>query len=155
MKQTDKILIGIVAGIVILVIAAFAITLTRPEETYQPEDTPEGVVHNYLLAFDNQDLERAYSYLSPDIPKYPRTLDEFIQDVEQNRWAFESNLAFSLETKSPSSNRAIVTVFANYFSGGGLFDISQNTTEFTISLKKVNGNWRIYAGERFFCWCWQ
>ena len=41
MKSTDKFLIGIVVAIVLLIIAALAVTLTQPEPTYLAEDTPE------------------------------------------------------------------------------------------------------------------
>ena len=54
MKTTDKILIGIVAGIILLIIVALVVTLSRPEPTYQPEDTPEGIAHNYLLALQKE-----------------------------------------------------------------------------------------------------
>lgn len=64
MKNTDKMLIAIVIGIVLLVVIALAITLTRPEPTYQAEDNPEGITHNYLLALQKKDYERAYVLLS-------------------------------------------------------------------------------------------
>jgi hypothetical protein len=71
MKSTDKFLIGIVVGIVLLVVAAFVITLARPEPTYQVEGTPESVAHNYLLALQKEDYQRAYGYLSPTLKGYP------------------------------------------------------------------------------------
>jgi len=50
MKSSDRFLIVIIIGIVLLAGGAFALTLTRPEPTYRSEDTPEGVATNYLLA---------------------------------------------------------------------------------------------------------
>ena len=71
MKSTDKFLISIVIGIMLLVVVAFGIAFLRPEPTYQSEDTPEGVVHNYLMALQREEYYRAYSHLSPVIPGYP------------------------------------------------------------------------------------
>lgn len=64
MKQ-DRFLTGILIGIVVLVAVALAVFFARQDtQTYQPEDTPEGVVHNYLLAALNKDYEKAYGYLA-------------------------------------------------------------------------------------------
>lgn len=62
MKSSGKLLIDIVAGIAVLVLVAFVITLGRSQPTYQAEDTLEGVAYNYLLAIQKQDFERAYGY---------------------------------------------------------------------------------------------
>lgn len=64
MKQ-DKFLIGILAGIAVLVAAALMIFFLRQESVvYGPEDTPEGVIHNYVLALEKGDYNRAYGYLA-------------------------------------------------------------------------------------------
>ena len=56
MKSTDKVLIAIVAGIILLIIVAFVVALAKPEPTYQAEDTPEGVAYNYLLALQRKNM---------------------------------------------------------------------------------------------------
>ena len=49
MKQ-DRFLTGILIGIGVLIIAALAVFFTRKDsQTYVADDTPEGVVHNYVL----------------------------------------------------------------------------------------------------------
>jgi len=77
MKNTDKFLVGIVVGVVVLVATAFAVALLRPKPTYQLEDTPKGVAHNYLLALQQEDYKRAYGYLSPTIEGYPTSAEAF------------------------------------------------------------------------------
>ena len=75
MKQ-DRFLTGILVGIGVLVIVALAVFFTRKDsQTYVPDDTPEGVVHNYVLAALNKDYEKAYSYLA-DL-EYKPTYEEF------------------------------------------------------------------------------
>ena len=64
MKQ-DRFLIGILVFIALLVVAALVLFFVRPATvSYQPDDTPEGVVLNYALAIQQGDLERAYGYLA-------------------------------------------------------------------------------------------
>lgn len=64
MKQ-DRFLMGILIGIGVLIIAALAVFfIRRDSQTYIAEDTPEGVVHNYIVAVLNKDYEKAYGYLA-------------------------------------------------------------------------------------------
>jgi hypothetical protein len=59
MKKSDKFLIGIVVVVVLLIVVALVITLTRPEPSYQAEDTPESVAANYLLALQKRDYNQS------------------------------------------------------------------------------------------------
>ena len=75
MKQ-DRFLTGILIGIGLLVVMALAIFFTRKDtQTYVSDDTPEGVVHNYVVAVLNKEYEKAYGYLA-DLENKP-TYDEF------------------------------------------------------------------------------
>jgi hypothetical protein len=81
MKQ-DRFLIGILAGIALLVVVALVVFFTRqPDKNYLSDDTPEAVVHNYVLAVLNEDYQKAYGYLA-DKPDKP-TLDAFMSDIYQ------------------------------------------------------------------------
>ena len=75
MKQ-DRFLTGILVGIGLLVVVALVVFFTRKNsQTYVPDDTPEGVVHNYVLAVLDKDYEKAYGYLAE--LKYKPTYEEF------------------------------------------------------------------------------
>ena len=75
MKQ-DRFLTGILIGIGVLIIAALAVFFVRKDsQTYVPDDVPEGVVHNYVVAVLNKDYEKAYGYLA-DLDNKP-TYEEF------------------------------------------------------------------------------
>ena len=75
MKQ-DRFLTGILIGIGLLVVLALAVFFTRKDtQIYVPDDTPEGVVHNYVVAVLNKEYETAYGYLA-DLKNKP-TYDEF------------------------------------------------------------------------------
>lgn len=157
MKRTDVLLICIVTGIVLLVVVALVIALTRPEPSYQPEDTPEGVAHNYLLALQRGEYERAYSYLSATLPGYPASADQFTETVLDNRWEFRRDQDVSLEVEAGSvaGNLGTVTVRESRFYGGGLFESSEHTSRFELRLTRQDGEWKLTNGESYFAYCWR
>jgi hypothetical protein len=64
MKQ-DRFLTGILIGIAVLVVIALVVFFLRQNsQSYISEESPEGVVHNYVLAVLNDDYEKAYDYLA-------------------------------------------------------------------------------------------
>src|SRR5215218_6059695 len=81
MKQ-DRFLTGILIGIGVLIIAALAVFFTRKDsQTYIADNTPEGVVHNYVLAVLKKDYQKAYGYLA-DLdhkPTYEQFRDAFLK----------------------------------------------------------------------------
>ena len=157
MKNTDKFLIGIVAGIVLLVIVAFVITITRPAPTYQDENTPKGVAHNYLLALQERENARAYGYLSPSLDGYPASEDEFIAAVQNQSWQFRRNqeVTLAVEAADVTGGRAVVTIRESSFRGGGLFDSFQSTSTFEMQLRQEAEGWKIVDAEAYFAWCWK
>lgn len=157
MKSTDKFLIGIVAGSVLLVIVAFAITLARPEPTYRAEDTPEGVAHNYLLALQQDEVTRAYGYLSPALPGYPGDENAFARHMDDQSWLFRraEDITLAVDSAKVSGDRATVKVRESRFRGGELFDSSQSTSTFDMTLEREGGAWKIVDGEYYFARCWK
>ena len=113
MKQnSNKLLIAIVVGIVVIVIVAFLIVLRRPDPEYQADDTPAGVTHNYLLAIQQGDHQRAFEYLSPTL-EHPADAQAFLSSIEESPWEFQLQQDVSLAIESttmPAENSANVTV---------------------------------------------
>jgi hypothetical protein len=156
MKSTDKFLIGIVAGSVLLVVVAFVITLARPEASYRTEDTPEGVAHNYLLALQRDEFARAYGYLSPTLPSYPDDETDFARHIDDQPWMFRryEDVTLSVESAKVSGDRATVQVRESQFRGGDLFDSSQSSSTFDMTLEREGGVWKIVDAEHYFARCW-
>jgi hypothetical protein len=158
MKGADKFLIGIVAGIVLLVGAVLVVVLLRPSQpSYQPDDTPEGVAHNYLLALQLEEHERAYGYLSPTLPGYPDDLEAFERDVEDNRWSFgyfDDSVSLAVESSDVSGDRAEIVVRRTQFRRGGLFDSGQYSSTFDMTLRREAGAWKITESDRYWASCW-
>lgn len=157
MKHTDKFLIGIVVGIVALVIVAFVVTLVRPEPTYQPEDTPKGVTHNYLLALQKGEYERAYGYLSSALTGYPASVDEFADAITDYSWQFrlDADTTLAVESAREVGSRVVVQVRESRFYGGSLIGNSQSVTLFDVKLELEDGAWKIVDADYYFAKCWR
>lgn len=156
MNKNDRFLIAIVAGTGILLVAAFLFALQRPDPGYRLDDSPENIVHNYLLAIENRDYARAYTYLSPDLGGYPPDLETFIQDTERNSWNFRRDVDHSLSIQSSRvvGAETIVSVRLIEYYNNFPFGSQSNTNTFAMRLKPGGAGWVIVSGEQFFWECW-
>lgn len=156
MQKNDRFLIAIVAGAGLLLVAAFIFALLRPEPDYRADDSPENVVHNYLLAIETRDYSRAYTYLSPYLQGYPPDLNTFIQDIERNPWNFRRDVDHSLVVQSSraSGEETIVTVRLVEYFNNLPFGSQPNTSTFIMRLNKVGTRWVLFSGDQFFSDCW-
>jgi hypothetical protein len=158
MKNTDKFLIGIVIGVILLVAAAFTVAALRPKPSYQAEDTPEGVAQNYVLAIKQNDLQRAYGYLSPSIPGYPESFGIFASHVSDYSYNFrqsDESTTVSVTSVRVTGETATVAFRETSFSGGGLFDSSQSTITYALDLRRENEQWKITNSDQYYWhWCW-
>ena len=158
MKSADKVLIGIVAGIILLIIVAFVVALVKPEPVYQAENTPEGVAYNYLLALKKEEYGRAYRYLSPQIKGYPASVEIFIKYIHNDSWRFRLNsneTTLSVESTKVTGSNATVTMRETRFRGSDLFDSGQSITTFDMELRLESGKWEIVDSDYYFAWCWR
>jgi hypothetical protein len=150
MKGIDKFLLAIVAGVVVLVGVVLVLAVLRPNRpSYQPDDTPEGVAHNYLLALQLEEYERAYSYLSPSLPGYPPDAGTFEHDVQNNRWSFgygDDDVSLAIEAVNINGDRAKVVVRETRFYRGDTFD---------MTLRPKEGTWKVSDSERYWIDCWE
>jgi hypothetical protein len=156
MKKTDRFLVGLVAGIVVLVVVTLVVALRQPAPTYQPDDTPEGVAHNYLLALQQSDYARAYGYLSPTLPGYPADSDEFAQHTARHRWSFgfDEETAVTITGATINGDRATARATINRFYNDGPFSSGVSTTQFILVLREENGDWKITRSDRYWANCW-
>ncbi len=140
--KSDKFLIGIVAGIGLLVVVAIVVVLTRGQmEDYVADDSPAGVSHNYFLAIQRQNYNKAYSYLADDIESKPN-LDQFIITIDNFSNRAEASL--QLGESSIDDNRARVEVSITTYRGGGPFDSGSYTNRDTAHLRRTaDGHWKL------------
>ncbi|MFC1975872.1 hypothetical protein ACFLXQ_05700 [Chloroflexota bacterium] len=147
--KTDKFLIGIVIGIVLLIVVAIILVLARGQgEDYIADDTPEGVVHNYFLAIQREEYEKAYGYLSDELASKP-DIDEFIREVD-NRYD-RSEASLQLGKSSIDDDRARVEVSITTYHGGGPFDSGRYTNQNTAYLRRTpSGEWKLTEYPRAY-----
>jgi hypothetical protein len=121
LKQ-DHFLIGIIIFIVLLAASALGIFFLRQNtgSTYLPEDSPEGIVHNYVVALNQNDFERAYGYLveAERKPTYSQFRQVFISSQTE-----KENQTIRIDGVEILDDEAIVRVTIQYiargpFSGG-------------------------------------
>lgn len=156
MKNSDRVLIAIVAGVVVLVGVAFVVALRQPGPAYGPDDAPEGVAYNYLFALQQGDYERAYGYLSPSLEGYPGSVDDFIQQIEDDPRMFydlEEETSLAIDSSRVIGDRATVRVRETHLSQRGLFPDSYDM-QFDVVLRQVDGAWRIISADFYWSQCW-
>ena len=150
MKQ-DKFLTGILAGIGVLTLLALVLFFTRQDRrAYLPEDTPEGVAHNYVLAVLNKDYEKAYGYLA-DL-KYKPTYDEFRQSF-LNGMVNPDNTGVDVGKAEIMGDEAVVDITI-YYGYSDPFSSRFGSPDRSL-LVEQNGEWKISSMPyNFWDWNW-
>lgn len=147
MKQ-DRFLIGILVGIAALVVLALVVFFARDNsQTYLPDDTPEGVVHNYVLAIINKDYEKAYGYLA-DL-EYKPTFDEFRRPF-LNGYVNPANTAVDVGQAEISGDEASVEV-AQIYNPSDPFSSGYRDVQRAL-LVKQNGAWKLSNMPAYNFW---
>jgi hypothetical protein len=151
MKQ-DRFLTGILIGIGLLVVVALAVFFTRKDtQTYVSDDTPEGVVHNYVVAALNKEYEKAYEYLA-DLENKP-TYDEFHNSFVTGMVNPDSS-GVDVGQSNITGDDATVEVTLVY-NPSDPFSTGYRDTQRAI-LVKQNGEWKISSMPQynFFDYNW-
>jgi hypothetical protein len=139
----DRFLLAIVAGTVVLVVAAIlTVFLFGRDRTMAPADpnSPAGVVQAYIEAVRSGDSERSRSYLTREAraqaeardrqSTYPRTRTD--------------NLRIVVETISSTDTAAEVKVtLSRFYARSDPFSSGTSRTELTIRLIREDGVWKM------------
>ncbi len=138
MKQ-DRFLTGILAGIVILIVLALALFFVRSGQTgYVDGSDPEAVLHNYVVALDQEDYERAYSYVAAgaNFPSY----NEFRASMSISRRMDRGN-GLEIDAAQIDGNEAVVPITVVSVGGGPLADTYRSSQIATLT--RQEGSWKI------------
>ena len=150
--KRDNFLLGILIFIGLLVVAAVGLFFVRNQApAYGPEDTPQGVLHNYAVALQLRDYERAYSYLL--VAGNQPTLETFRQAFLSHQLD-TSNSALQIgEVQTETNSEAWVSVTVQN-GGSGPFNQGWSSND-TARLVKKNGGWMIsYLPFPYWGWDW-
>jgi hypothetical protein len=157
MKGSDRFLIVIVVGALVVAGAAAATTLWhRSEPTYRADAAPEAVAYNFLLALQKQDYARAYTYISPQLAGYPRSVAEFASQMGMPyQGGPERNATVEVEPARITGDLATVGVRETFFYTGGLFNSGENTINYPVLLQRVDGTWLVINGGNHWNGNWK
>jgi hypothetical protein len=152
---SDKMLLAIVAGIILLIIVAFVVVSRRPQPEYEAQDTPESVVNDYLLAIQLGNYARAYSLLSPSIA-YPGNTNEFYDSLREEPWRFtvSDNYSQVVESSEPVSDNSVAVVVREIYSTNSLFAGDDFSEVFRMRVENEGSGWKLVSGERYWSSCW-
>lgn len=138
MKQ-DRFLTGILIGIAVLIVIALTLFFTRQDtQEYMTDDTPEGVVHNYMLAIFDRDFEKAYGYLAEK--EYKPTFNQF-RDAYLYNYIYPENVGAEIGEANIYQDAATVQVFI-YYNPSDPFSTGYRNTELA-NLVLQDGKWKI------------
>ena len=138
--------------LIIAALAALAVVLffvRQGSQDYASDDTPQGVVRNYVLALEKKDFARAYAYLREGAgkPDFERFRQDFI-----GRGLDISSVAVQIGETQPSGVDVIVAVVV-IRSGGGPFGDVYRESNSALLIKDESGAWKI-ASMPYPYWGW-
>jgi hypothetical protein len=149
MKQ-DRFLTGILIGIAVLVVLALVVFFTRKDNlVYVADDTPAGVVQNFVVALHKRDFEKGYSYLA-DVDNKP-TLEQFRQSVLTYN-VNPGNAGLEIGKTEINGKDASVAV-SLIFNNGDPFGSGYRNTEYA-QLVNQNGFWKLRQMPTGTFWSW-
>jgi hypothetical protein len=139
MKQ-DRFLVIILVLIGLLVVAALGLFFLRKDnQSYTSATTPSGVARNFVIALQEGDTQRAYSYLAEyrDKPEY----DQFRQALQIRQLELNST-AVQLGSETQNGDEAVVKLIL-VRSGGGPFGEVFRQPETALLERDASGAWKI------------
>jgi len=137
--KSDRFLIFILAGIGILAALAVVIYFNRlGNQAYSSENTPQGVVQNYIIAVSKENSDLAYQYLA-QTPTKP-TQERFQQYFLNFRTSISEISVQIGETTLAGDQASVALIFIQPDSSP--FGTSYRQEQ-TASLIRVNGVWKI------------
>ena len=140
--KKDKFLIAIVISIIVLMGLAVGVFLVRQNaQDYVVEDTPEGIVHNYVFAIQQDDFERAYDFLidGEDKPSFSDFRSYYISNNINN---YGVQIQGSEIYEEANGDRfAVVDLIIIYSSNDPLS--SGNRSPGSVNLLFQEGKWKV------------
>lgn len=150
MKQ-DRFLLAILVFIALLVASAVGVYFLRPgEQGYLPGTTPENVAQNYVLAIQNKEYKKAYSYLQEqeNTPSFSEFRATFLKQHSSL-----SETALQIAGVIEQDGRATLDIII-FHGGREPFDSTWKEYS-TALLEKEDGTWKItYFPTPYWGWDW-
>lgn len=145
MKSSTRFLLGFGIAITVLVVVTVVLVLTiKGNVTLLPGNTPQGVVQRFLIAVQDQDYEKAFSYLQ--IQENGRVLsfnDWYQTTFSWFRSSSQTSWKATLGKTVQVGDTATVEVLVDVFRPGGPFNNPVQTQDVSYQLTKTADGWFI------------
>jgi hypothetical protein len=134
--KSDKMLVWIVIVIAVLAAAAVLVYSFREEVAYIDENTPEAVVHDFVLAIQREDYKKAYGFVLADI-KYEEFLEYSVNNTYQE-------YGIIIERSEILDKGTAIVEYLVVVESQSLVDSSYSYPESTtLTIKEEGGDWNI------------
>ncbi|MBP1693495.1 MAG: hypothetical protein H6Q37_1378 [Chloroflexi bacterium] len=139
MKQ-DRFLLILLAAVTVLVgVAIILFFLRRGGQNYGAEDSPAGIVRNYVLAIQKGDYERAYAYLADDQNRL--NYESFQNDLLGLRQEL-GNISVQIGETEQTGQKALVALTVIHSASSPFADVWRDNTS-AILTQDAQGVWKI------------
>lgn len=143
--KTDRFLIGILIGVVVLlVVAGLSLLVLRQPPRQLPADSPGGTIQRFYSALEQRNYSQAYDLLSDKMEHKP-TRDAFTRYMADQFTYGTQTARVRIDSEQINGATATITVRAtyNYGSGPPLVGSNEYTATETFTLAQEAGGWRI------------
>ncbi len=151
----DRFLATILAAIALIVVVAIVLVWRSPasvELEYREGANPADVVHNFIVAVNKGNEERAKSYLSQEVlENIAEREDEYeFSLINPRTRVTNSGMRVTVEESGIEDGLATVDVEITHFFSSpsptglfGLFNSNQYSTNYALRLRQFDGAWLI------------
>ena len=132
-----------IIGILVITTISLVLFTKGNEVTLLPEDTPAGTVQRYLIAIQEKNYQKAYSYLSFDPSQKITTYDDWLRMIGGPQIPDQSTWKASLGKTTQNVDNANVEVTIDTFRPGGPFGDPVHSQQILFLLSKNDSRWVI------------
>lgn len=144
MKSSNRFLLGFGIIITVLIAAAIILVVTNHNEIEMlPENTPQGIVQRFMLAIQEHDVQKAYTYLDIVENTEKLTYDDWVKSYSTEIQATQTTWKATLGNTIITDDTATVEVLIDIFQPGSPFEDPTYTRHYTYQLRRTNDTWFI------------
>jgi hypothetical protein len=134
----DRFTISIGVAVILLVAGLFVLVLRQPPAQRMDESTPSGVVNNYYLAVQQNQLSQAYGYLAADTRTW-LSYEQFTAQVSTR----PQTRSVRIDNERLEGTTAVVSVSITRYTPTGFFSNAEVTSSQSLVLRRDGDAWRI------------
>jgi hypothetical protein len=134
----DRFTLGIGIAVAIVVPLLFVLVLLQPKATPMDESSPAGVAHNYYLAVQQDDLSKAYGYLSAETRGW-LSYEQFAAQVSSR----PETRSVRIQDERIDGDTGRVTIGVTLYMPTGPFSSGEVSQQRSLVLRREGEVWRI------------